>query len=856
MTALLEDVNRLNDDGTWMELLNFPSRYLRVPVRGGKRWKLARLLNDQLTLSEDDPIPSPANSFTKKSQAHPILSLAARVSAKLEEGDFRGAIRLASTEDTIAEDNDTTIAALRSKHPAAHPDSDLKMQALPASVDTLSVTEDAVMRAIHSFPKGSSGGRDGLLPQHLKDMTSKSAGTEGTALMEALTSFTNLVLAGNTPPQIGPIFFGASLTALNKKGGGIRPIAVGSTLRRLVAKTASMAVMEEMGNLLAPLQLGYGTPLGGEAAAHASRKYLHNLPSDHVLLKLDFKNAFNSIRRDKMLEAVMAHVPQIYPFVFSCYSSPSTLFLRESTIQSAEGVQQGDPLGPLLFCLTIHPLITPLISELRIFYLDDGTLGGPEEDVLQDLEYVEREAATLGLQLNHAKTELICEEPAGTVLLHSYPDLCKVPPDETVLLGSPIGQLSSIDAVISSKVSALRTMSSRLQYLQKQDALLLLRQSFAIPKIMYCLRTAPCFLSPTIRAFDQELRSALSCILNANLDAHSTWTQATLPVASGGLGIRSATHLAPSAFLASAAGCTDLLTRILPDRLKDIPYPFVEAAEQEWRKGHSEQLPSGLPRTQQKAWDAPRVQGTYHDLLSGATSHKERARLLASATRESGAWLNALPVAALGLRLDDEVVRIATGLRLGVPLCEPHLCHHCGTQVDELATHGLSCVKSQGRYPRHTTINTIVKASLARAQIPSTLEPVGLCRLDGKRPDGVTITPWESGKSLIWDVTCPDTFAASHEAAATRVAGAVAEEAEERKKQKYNELTRTHHVIPLAIETAGVFGPDALNFFHALGRRIIATTNDPHARSHMIQQISVALQRGNAASVLGTFPVT
>ena len=62
-----------------------------------------------------------------------------------------------------------------------------------------------------------------------------------------------------------------------------------------------------MGSYLAPLQLGYSTALGAEAAVHSSRLYLSNLPPDHVLLKLDFKNAFNSVRRDKMLEAAKEH---------------------------------------------------------------------------------------------------------------------------------------------------------------------------------------------------------------------------------------------------------------------------------------------------------------------------------------------------------------------------------------------------------------------------------------------------------------------------------------------------------------------------------------------------------------------
>ena len=85
-------------------------------------------------------------------------------------------------------------------------------------------------QAIRSFPSGSVGGPDGLLPQHLKDLTSNSAGFGGKMLLEALTSFTNLVLSGNTPVEMQPLFFGEILTALKKKEGSVRSIAVGCTL--------------------------------------------------------------------------------------------------------------------------------------------------------------------------------------------------------------------------------------------------------------------------------------------------------------------------------------------------------------------------------------------------------------------------------------------------------------------------------------------------------------------------------------------------------------------------------------------------------------------------------------------------
>ena len=267
-------------------------------MRGGRRWSLARQVNHQLT--EECDLPSPSSSLqlsTKKQQFDPLLSLATRVSAKLEEGDFRGAVRLACSEDSVAEANKSTIAALRSKHPTPHPDSSMPPHPDSHELEgALVVSEGALVHAIRSFPNGSAGGPDGLRPQHSLDLTSASGGMGGQHLLRTLTAFANLLLDGDMPLDICSVVFGASLTALNKKGGGVRPIAVGCTLRRLIAKTASTAVMKRLGSLLAPLQLGYGTPLGAEAAAHSAGLYLADLPPDNVF-KLNFKNAFNSVRR-------------------------------------------------------------------------------------------------------------------------------------------------------------------------------------------------------------------------------------------------------------------------------------------------------------------------------------------------------------------------------------------------------------------------------------------------------------------------------------------------------------------------------------------------------------------------------
>ncbi len=80
-------------------------------------------------------------------------------------------------------------------------------------------------KAINSFPLESSGGPDGLRPQHLSDML--NCNDSGPAILSVTTVFINMLLRGQCPSQVIPILFGANLTALSKKSGGIRPITVG-----------------------------------------------------------------------------------------------------------------------------------------------------------------------------------------------------------------------------------------------------------------------------------------------------------------------------------------------------------------------------------------------------------------------------------------------------------------------------------------------------------------------------------------------------------------------------------------------------------------------------------------------------
>lgn len=91
-------------------------------------------------------------------------------------------------------------------------------------------------------------------------------------------------------------------------------------------------------------------------------------------------------------------------------------------------------------------------------------------------------------------------------------------------------------------------------------------------------------------------------------------------------------------------------------------------------------------------------------------------------------------------------------LRLGSQICL------CDAVVAENGLHGLGFQCSAGRYHIHAAMNSIcfISCSLTPIHQPNTLEPIGLHRHDGKRPDGVTSFPWSKWMHLSWDATFTD----------------------------------------------------------------------------------------------------
>ena len=107
-----------------------------------------------------------------------------------------------------------------------------------------------------------------------------------------------------------------------------------------------------------------------------------------------------------------------------------------------------------------------------------------------------------------------------------------------------------------------------------------------------------------------------------------------------------------------------------------------------------------------------------------------RARLMATAQKESGAWLNALPGSSLGTLSNPERFIVAIAVSVGGDVCIPHSCRF-GERMDSRGLQGLSCKYRAGSFPRHSAMNDVIKRTLQKACLPSVLEPPGLDRGDG-----------------------------------------------------------------------------------------------------------------------------
>jgi len=176
--------------------------------------------------------------------------------------------------------------------------------------------------------------------------------------------------------------------------------------------------------------------------------------------------------------------------------------------------------------------------------------------------------------------------------------------------------------------------------------------------------------------------------------------------------------LALPSFLSSAASTRALQDSILADG-QATGCSLYSQFEQLWSERFTIPVPDQPASFKQSVWDRPGIEQDKAAVWNSSDNAAHKCRLTAVSVPHSGDWLHALPISACGLRLDDEAIRVAVGLRLGVNLCIPHMCP-CGLLVDATGSHSLSCRLAFGRMARHQSLNDIVYRAITSANIPAT----------------------------------------------------------------------------------------------------------------------------------------
>ena len=235
-----------------------------------------------------------------------------------------------------------------------------------------------MISTLRSFKKSSSAGVSGIRPGHILSLLDIQGSNR---LVHTLRSLTSKLANFEVPQCLSPLLCGARLIALRKPNGDPRPIACGDVFRRLTSKLVLLRALPLVSPKLLPVQLGISVPSGTEMIFHQVCSQLNTTLDEQNLLLLDLKNAFNSIDRSSIMKAITKYCPLLLRWFAWSYGVPSRLNFGEFTIMSKQGVQQGDPLGSLLFAIAIHDSIMAVHSLHGVvwsgWFADDGTIQAP-----------------------------------------------------------------------------------------------------------------------------------------------------------------------------------------------------------------------------------------------------------------------------------------------------------------------------------------------------------------------------------------------------------------------------------------------------------------------------------------------
>ena len=228
-------------------------------------------------------------------------------------------------------------------------------------------------------------------------------------LCDALSAVARRLRATFVDPAGLSAFVSCHLIALDKRSG-VRPIGVGETVRRIIAKVVLSVIKEDIRQAAGSSQLCASQMSGCEAAVH-SVQTLFGSPDTEAAMLVDATNAFNSLNRQATLRNIQHLCPSFSTILISTYRVDVALYIEGSTLLSEEGTTQGDPLAMPMYALGVLPLINCISGDLmQVWYADDATACGSLSELHLWWDKLLQFGPDFGYFPNPSKTCLVVKE--------------------------------------------------------------------------------------------------------------------------------------------------------------------------------------------------------------------------------------------------------------------------------------------------------------------------------------------------------------------------------------------------------------------------------------------------------------
>ena len=635
---------------------------------------------------------------------------------------------------------------------------------------------------------------------------------------------------------------------------------MGNILRRIAAKVICKVKKEDFNHYLAPHQKG--TQKGGsEQIVHSVRAAIerNNLPTNWVLAKIDLKNAFNLVSREQVLFEVATHSPSIYKWVKYMLGSASYLNWSDEVIESAVGVQQGDPLAPVLFCMVLKKVINAISDscalDINLWFLDDGVIAGPAEEVSRALDVIEQVGPKLGLYTNLSKKDggIFCTDE---IILDSFQQFShRSQKFNFPLLGVPIGELDYCNQyaldLVKKVIKDTHEPISNLQ--DPQAATLLLRKCASFCKLVFLARATPInYINNALSMFDNATLTCFEKCVGFPLASEAARLQAQLSTKSGGVGLRSTLTHSSAAYVASAASFGPALpsvhTQHAITELNSITNAKLTLLDIKLKKYQQKHLSSLIESVQFKK---------LNDMLDTAN----KARLESVSAPHASLWLDMKPTRNPHNILDPITYQTAMKLHLGVPLALPNeKCKYCNHSLDTLGHHALTCKKGGYVNTRHNTIRNTILGFTRQARITAYKEK-GSHGSDRTRPADILMNPFgdlRSPQAVDVTIVSPLTIENLNSGAGNKggMKGAVARAEEKKITLNTPACSRLGwDVWPFAVDSYGCFGEQASRLVGLLAKNISIEENNSNSLCQLVPfiygSIQIALKREQGKAILG-----